>query len=117
VLIAIYINMWPCYVKWFNYLEISILIIIMGLYSGAFTIMLTGNYIYGWIVFGIITTITILLLVNLLNQLRKQGGMIKRRAKGQVGFEDAEIPGNPIRMHHRGPRQSRHGQGLCVGGS
>ena len=58
--------MWPCYVKWFNYVEVVLMIMVMGAYAGAITIQLTSKGYYGWIVTGAINIFAIISLFYLI---------------------------------------------------
>lgn len=44
----------PCYVKWFNVIELIVFLMILSIYVGAIIIMLFSNYIVG-LIFSIVS--------------------------------------------------------------
>ncbi|CAD8061136.1 unnamed protein product [Paramecium sonneborni] len=63
ILIYFHVRIKPCYVKWFNKIELSILTILLYMYFGAFLILATGSIITGWLVLGLMSAITLIFTI------------------------------------------------------
>lgn len=51
----------PCYVKWFNIIELIVFLMILSIYVGAIIIMLFGNYMVG-LIFSIVAVSLLFIL-------------------------------------------------------
>ncbi|CAD8043059.1 unnamed protein product [Paramecium primaurelia] len=66
ILIYFHIRIKPCYVKWFNTIELCILLLLLYMYFGAFLILATGLMIIGWIILACMGGLTLILTAILL---------------------------------------------------
>lgn len=85
---AIYANMMPCQIKWYNKFEILLFIAILGLYMGGFIINLTGYLIIGWIITGTISLLVFVMIGLLLWESRDS--LYKKKAK--IFVLDLDLP-------------------------
>ncbi|CAD8053184.1 unnamed protein product [Paramecium sonneborni] len=75
ILIYFHIRIQPCYVKWFNKIELCILSLLFYMYIGAFVILATGLIITGWLILvclgGITLIFTIIQLIRYYNEAKQ----------------------------------------------
>ena len=63
--------MWPCFVKRFNLIEVSTMILILGLYAGAITIIVTDVWYLGWFITGGVLIVIIVLIAILILDVKR----------------------------------------------